>query len=57
MWIDFRDLEEQIPILDLMKHYGIELKRQGKSYRGPCPLHNNGKWGQFSVLRHSAPPS
>jgi DNA primase len=33
-----------------MAHYGVELKRNGKGYRGCCPIHRNGKPGQFGVL-------
>jgi DNA primase len=49
-WINFRDIQEKVPIMDLMARYGVELKHSGKGYRGACPLHQNGKPGQFSVL-------
>jgi len=49
-WINFTDLQEKVPIMDLMARYGVALKRHGKGYRSACPIHKNGKHGQFSVL-------
>ena len=49
-WINFKDIQEKVPIMDLMSHYGIALNRVGKGYRAACPIHNNGKPRQFSVL-------
>jgi hypothetical protein len=38
-----------VPMLDVAEHLGIrELKRNGKSYRGPCPIHQ-GDGPNFSV--------
>jgi CHC2-type zinc finger protein len=48
-WINFMDLQEKVPIVDLMARYGVALKRYGKGYRSACPIHKNGKPGQFSV--------
>jgi DNA primase len=49
-WINFADLREKVSIVDLMARYGVALKRHGIGYRGACPIHKNGKPGQFSVL-------
>jgi DNA primase len=49
-WINFQDIQEKVSMLDVMAHYGITLNRNGKGYRGPCPIHKSGKPGQFSVL-------
>lgn len=37
------------PILDLCEELGIELKRAGKSYRGPCPFHDSTSGTSFTV--------
>ena len=49
-WVDFSYVVKNVPILDVMAHYGVELRQEGKGYRGACPIHANGKKGQFSVL-------
>jgi DNA primase len=49
-WINFRALEEKVSIMSVMSHYGVQLKPNGKGYRGACPIHRNNKPGQFSVL-------
>jgi DNA primase len=49
-WINFKDLEARVPIMDVLARYGVQMTRNGKGYRGICPIHNNGKPGQFSVL-------
>jgi len=37
-----------VPILDLCTRLGVTLRRVGKSYRGPCPIHR-GEHLNFSV--------
>ncbi len=38
-WVDYRDLKSRISVLDVMKHFGVELTTQnGIQYHGPCPL-------------------
>jgi DNA primase len=49
-WLNFRDIQERVPIMDVMARYGVGLKLAGKGYRGACPIHRNGKPGQFGVL-------
>jgi|SRR5882724_7160182 len=49
-WINFRDIQERVAIMDVMARYGVSLKLTGKGYRGACPINKNGKPGQFSVL-------
>ncbi len=36
------------PILDVADRLGLELRRVGRSYRGPCPIHR-GEDPNFSV--------
>ena len=38
-----------VPILEVCDRLGLAVKRVGKSYRGPCPIHG-GDGPNFSVL-------
>jgi DNA primase len=43
-WIDFKALRTQLNFEDVLKHYGVEVKRKGNQHHGFCPLPNhNGK--------------
>jgi DNA primase len=37
-WVDFKALREQVPIADVLKHYGVTLKIKGEQASGLCPL-------------------
>lgn len=37
-WIDFRQIKDQIPIEDVLRHYGVALRPAGSELRGRCPL-------------------
>jgi DNA primase len=51
-WIDFKVLREQLDFVEVLRHYGVELKRKKNQLVGFCPLPNhNGqrKSPSFSV--------
>ncbi|HEX8340120.1 MAG TPA: CHC2 zinc finger domain-containing protein [Tepidisphaeraceae bacterium] len=37
-WIDFRALREKVNMLDVLRHYGVEVKIRGDQAIGLCPL-------------------
>ncbi|MDB5324511.1 MAG: primase [Phycisphaerales bacterium] len=37
-WIDFRALREKVSLLDVLRHYGVEVKIRGDQATGLCPL-------------------
>ena len=38
---ELRRLKEQVPIEDLVKKHGVELRRHGSDLLGLCPLHDD----------------
>jgi DNA primase len=43
-WIDFKELRSRLDFEQVLRHYGVEVKRKGNQYHGYCPLPNhNGK--------------
>jgi len=43
-WIDFKALRAQLDFEQVLRHYGVEVKRKGNQHHGFCPLPNhNGK--------------
>lgn len=38
MWIDFKELREQLDFQAVLKHYAVELRIKGKQHQGFCPL-------------------
>jgi hypothetical protein len=40
--IDTERLLEQHPILEVVRRYGVELRRTGRSFTGRCPFHVDG---------------
>jgi len=42
------DSAREMPIMDVCERLGLALKRYGKSWRGPCPIHG-GKGPNFAV--------
>jgi hypothetical protein len=45
----FEQLKRTVPIEAVLARYGIELKRQGNSLKGRCPIHNGSNPRQFVV--------
>jgi DNA primase len=44
IWIDFKALRAKLDFEQVLRHYGVEVKRKGKQHHGFCPLPNhNGK--------------
>lgn len=37
-WIDFKELREKLSFEDVLRHYGVEVKRKGDQHMGFCPL-------------------
>jgi DNA primase len=43
-WIDFKALRSKLDFEQVLRHYGVEVKRKGKQHHGFCPLpDHNGK--------------
>ena len=43
-WIDFKELRQKLDFEQVLRHYGVEVKRKGNQHVGFCPLPNhNGK--------------
>src|SRR5258708_17948249 len=43
-WIDFKALRTKLDFEQVLRHYGVEVKRKGNQHHGFCPLPNhNGK--------------
>jgi DNA primase len=43
-WIDFKVLRAKLDFEQVLRHYGVEVKRKGKQHQGFCPLpDHNGK--------------
>jgi hypothetical protein len=45
----FEQLKRTVPISAVLAKYGIELKRQGNSLKGRCPVHKGSNSRQFVV--------
>ncbi len=44
VWVDFKALRQKLDFEDVLRHYGVEVKRKGNQHHGFCPLPNhNGK--------------
>ncbi len=42
--MNFKELRKKLSFEDVLRHYGIEVKRKGEQHQGSCPLPNhNGK--------------
>jgi DNA primase len=41
-WIDFKALRAALDFEQVLKHYGVEIKRKGSQHLGFCPLPNHG---------------
>ena len=39
--IPFKKVVAEVPLLDACEHFGIDLKKTGKTYRGQCPECDN----------------
>ena len=43
-WIDFKELRAKLDFEQVLRHYGVEVKRKGNQHHGYCPLpDHNGK--------------
>src|SRR5579859_2273932 len=40
-WIDFKELRANLNFEDVLRHYGVEVKRRGEQHHGFCPLPNH----------------
>jgi DNA primase len=40
-WIDFKELRGKLDFEQLLRHYGVEVKRRGNQHHGFCPLPNH----------------
>ena len=37
-WIDFKALRAKLDFEQVLRHYGVEVKRKGNQHQGFCPL-------------------
>jgi DNA primase len=51
--IDAERLRQQHPILDVVRRYGVELRRSGSSFTGRCPFHADQGRPNFVVFPRS----
>src|SRR6266850_3677845 len=52
-WIDFKQLRSKLDFEQVLKHYGVEVKRKGNQHHGFCPLpKHNGKKNSASFSAH-----
>ena len=44
-WINFKELRQRLDFEQVLRHYGVEIKRKGEQHIGACPLpgHNGDK--------------
>ncbi len=40
-WIDFKELRSKLDFEQVLRHYGVEVKRKGNQHHGYCPLPNH----------------
>jgi DNA primase len=40
-WIDFKGLRSKLNFEEVLRHYGVEVKRKGNQHQGFCPLPNH----------------
>src|SRR6266850_695170 len=40
-WIDFKTLRAKLDFAQVLKYYGVEVKKTGKQHHGFCPLPNH----------------
>jgi DNA primase len=40
-WIDFKALRSKLDFEQVLRHYGVEVKRKGNQHQGFCPLPNH----------------
>ena len=40
-WIDFKTLRSKLDFEQVLRHYGVEVKRKGEQHHGFCPLPNH----------------
>jgi transposase len=50
-WLDFTQLKGQLPIQRVLEHLDLftQFRGRGSQWRGPCPVHGQGKGRSFSV--------
>jgi transposase len=50
-WLDFAQVKSQLPMRQVLEHLNLfaQLRSSGSQWRGPCPVHGQGKGRTFSV--------
>jgi hypothetical protein len=50
-WLDFAHVKSQLPMRRVLEHLNLftQLRGRGSQWRGPCPVHGQGKGRTFSV--------
>ena len=38
VWVNFKELRERLRFEDVLRHFGVEIRRKGEQHQGPCPL-------------------
>jgi len=42
-WVDFKTVREKLDFVEVLSHYGLEFKGQGKQVKIICPFHDDHK--------------
>jgi DNA primase len=37
-WVNYKSLRAELSFIDILHHYGVELKERGEQWQGFCPL-------------------
>jgi DNA primase len=37
-WVNYKSLREELSFIEILHHYGVELKERGEQWQGFCPL-------------------
>ncbi len=43
MFIDFEEIKKTVSLEDAIAKLGLEMKKSGKQFRGPCPVCRSGE--------------
>ena len=41
-WVNYKSLRAELSFIDILHHYGVELKERGEQWQGFCPLPTHG---------------
>jgi hypothetical protein len=53
-WVNYKSLRAELSFIDILHHYGVELKERGEQWQGFCPLPTH--QGKRAPRSHYHPP-